>query len=97
MSVDLLVSTDLVGYTLGMKTAVSVPDVVFRKADRYARRKRKSRSQLYAEALVEYLDRHDSDAVTEAMNKALADLGEEAVVDPVIMAATKRLMRKESW
>jgi len=91
------VYADRGGYTLGMKTAISLPDVVFREADRHARRMRKSRSQLYAEALVEYLARHDPDAATEAINQALDDLGEEGVADPVIMAATKRLLRKESW
>jgi metal-responsive CopG/Arc/MetJ family transcriptional regulator len=36
-----------------MKTAVSIPDRIFREAERHARRSKKSRSQLYAEALVE--------------------------------------------
>ncbi|MCL2639912.1 MAG: hypothetical protein FWD53_03610 [Phycisphaerales bacterium] len=82
-----------------MKTAISLPDVVFREADRHARRMRKSRSQLYTEALEEYLARHAPDAATEAINQALADLGQEGKegVDPVIMAATKRLWQKEPW
>ena len=52
-----------------MKTAISLPDRVFREADRHARRTGKSRSQLYAEALAEYLARHAPDAVTDAMNQ----------------------------
>ena len=86
-------------YTFGMKTAISVPDIVFREADRHARRVRKSRSQVYAQALAEYLARHAPDAITEAMNQvcdALDQEGEE-VSDPVVIAATKRLWRKESW
>src|SRR4051812_18924866 len=55
------------GHTVGMKTAVSLPDRVYREAEGYARRTRKSRSQLYAEALAEYLARHAPDEVTEAM------------------------------
>jgi metal-responsive CopG/Arc/MetJ family transcriptional regulator len=54
-----------------MKTAVSLPEQVFRAAERHAKRTRKSRSQLYAEALSEYLDRHSPDEVTEAMNHVL--------------------------
>ena len=38
------------GYTTGMKTAVSLPDRVYQEAEGYAKRTRKSRSQLYAEA-----------------------------------------------
>ena len=59
-----------------MKTAVSLPDSVFRAAERHAHRARKSRSQLYAEALAEYLARHAPDEVTEAMNKVVAQLPE---------------------
>jgi metal-responsive CopG/Arc/MetJ family transcriptional regulator len=34
-----------------MKTAVSIPDEVFEEADRLARRMKKSRSQLFANAV----------------------------------------------
>jgi hypothetical protein len=36
-----------IGYTPGMKTAVSLPDVLFEEAEMFARRLKKSRSQLY--------------------------------------------------
>ena len=39
------------GHTFGMKTAISLPDDLFLAAERQAKRTRKSRSQLYAEAL----------------------------------------------
>lgn len=63
------------GYTKGMKTAVSLPDVVFRAAEQLARRAHKSRSQLYADALTEYLARHAPDEVTKAMNGVVDRLG----------------------
>jgi len=44
-----------------MKTAVSIPDDVFEKAERHARRMGKSRSQLYNHALAEYVARHAPD------------------------------------
>jgi mRNA interferase MazF len=40
-----------------MKTAVSVPDNVFERAEKLARRMRKSRSRFYSDALVEYVAR----------------------------------------
>lgn len=55
-----------------MKTAVSIPDDLFRRADAYANRSGKSRSELYREALDDYLARRDPQAITEALN-ALAD------------------------
>jgi len=83
------------GYTQGMKTAISIADSVFRKAEYYARRKKKSRSELYTEALAEYLARHDVDAVTEAMNKAIEEAGEAA--DPFVEAASRRVLKRTQW
>ena len=40
------------GYTCGMKTAVSIPDDVFEKAEHLARRMKKSRSRLFSNAVV---------------------------------------------
>jgi hypothetical protein len=44
-------------FTPDSKTAVSIPDAIFRAVDRHARKTRKTRSQLYTEALSEYLSR----------------------------------------
>ena len=40
-----------------MKTAISIPDDIFVTADRLAKRMRKSRSQLYSDAVAEYYRR----------------------------------------
>ena len=45
------------GDTSTMKTAVSLPDDLFRLAEAAARRLGVSRSELYANAIAEYLDR----------------------------------------
>ena len=55
-----------------MKTAVSIPDEVFAEADRAAERLGWSRSQLYARAVGEFLERQGEDPVTAALD-ALAD------------------------
>jgi metal-responsive CopG/Arc/MetJ family transcriptional regulator len=78
-----------------MKTAVSVPDELFEAAERQAERTKKSRSQLYAEALAEYLARHAPDEVTEAMN-AVADRLPEPT-DPFVAAASSRTLRRSEW
>jgi hypothetical protein len=83
------------GYTLGMKTAVSVPDDVFHAAERHARRVRKSRSQVYAEALAEYLTRHAPDEITEAMNQVVDELDGE--VDAFVVAAARRTLARTEW
>ncbi len=78
-----------------MKTAVSLPDDVFRQAERQARRTKKSRSQLYSEALTEYLARHAPDEVTEAMNRVLDQLEQPA--DPFVSVATRRILERSEW
>ena len=83
------------GYTASMKTAVSLPDELFQAAERHARRSRKSRSRLYAEAIAEYLDRHGADEVTEAMDRVVDRLGESACDDFVSRAAQRTFERSE--
>ena len=78
-----------------MKTAISIPDEVFRTAERHARRARKSRSQLYAEALSEYLARHAPDEVTEAMNQVVDQLNEPN--DLFVTAAARRILERTEW
>jgi hypothetical protein len=83
------------GYTFGMKTAVSVPDDVFAKAERLARRMKKSRSELFSNALAEYIARHAPDQVTEIMNQVCAEIGSEA--DPFVAAASRRVLKRAEW
>jgi metal-responsive CopG/Arc/MetJ family transcriptional regulator len=78
-----------------MKTAVSIPEAVFRDADRLARRTGKSRSQLYGEALREYVARHAPDEVTEAMNRACEKAG--AGPDEFVAAAARRALERVEW
>ena len=84
------------GYTTSMKTAVSLPDDLFRAVERHAKRQRKSRSQLYAEALAEYLARHSPDEVTEAMDRVVERLA-ELRPEPFLAAATRRVFERSEW
>ena len=79
-----------------MKTAVSLPDAIYDGAERHARRTRKSRSQLYAEALAEYLARHAPDEVTEDMNAVVDQLGPSAS-DPFVVGAVRRRLESVEW
>jgi metal-responsive CopG/Arc/MetJ family transcriptional regulator len=79
-----------------MKTAISVPDDVYREAERHAKRTRKSRSQLYAEALKEYLARHAPDEVTARMNEVLEEVGQTGP-DPFVGGAARRVLEAVEW
>lgn len=79
-----------------MKTAVSLPDHLFRAAELQARRAKKSRSQLYAEALAEYLARHAPDEVTDAMNRVIERVGDSGP-DPFLAEAAGRALERSEW
>jgi predicted transcriptional regulator len=78
-----------------MKTAVSIPDEVFRGAERLARRSKKSRSQLYSEAIRDYVARHASDEVTEAVNRVCDQLGDQK--DPFLVSAARHVLARSEW
>jgi predicted transcriptional regulator len=83
------------GYTAGMKTAVSVPDDLFDRVDRLARRTRRSRSEVYSAALREYVARHDTDEITAALDRAVADAGSSP--DRFAMEAARRTLVMSDW
>jgi metal-responsive CopG/Arc/MetJ family transcriptional regulator len=78
-----------------MKTAISLPERIFREAERFARRVRKTRSRLYAEAIAEYLARHAPNDITESMNQVCDRIG--LSIDHFQVKAALHLLAKESW
>ena len=78
-----------------MKTAVSIPDEVFEEAERLARRTKKSRSRLFSDALREYLARRTPEKITQAMDAALAEIGEED--RGFSKSASHRVLQSSEW
>lgn len=83
------------GYTYGMKTAISIPDAVFDSAEKLADRMKKSRSQVYTEAVKEYVARHDSDTVTEQINAVCDEV--DTRPDPLLTEAARRILSRTEW
>ncbi len=75
-------------YTFGMKVAVSIPDPIFDDAEALARRLNISRSKVYARALKEFVANNNGPSLTEQINAALDEIGEEP--DPVLLRAGAR-------
>jgi len=78
-----------------MKTAVSIPDDFFARAERLARRTGKSRSRLFRDAIREYVARHAREEVTEAMDRVCADLG--PATDEFVSLAGRRALERSEW
>ncbi|MBZ5521454.1 MAG: hypothetical protein LAP21_04270 [Acidobacteriia bacterium] len=78
-----------------MKTAISLPDDLFRQAETTARRLKISRSQLYATAIAEFLDRRRTSKVTERLNEIYSQ--EPARLDPALNLAQLKSLKSDSW
>jgi metal-responsive CopG/Arc/MetJ family transcriptional regulator len=78
-----------------MKTAVSIPDEVFEKVERLARRARKSRSEVFSDALREYVARHAPDEVTDSFNQVCDRVGEQNAA--FVRTAARRILEKAEW
>jgi metal-responsive CopG/Arc/MetJ family transcriptional regulator len=78
-----------------MKTAISIPDDVFEGAERLAKRTRKSRSQLFSDAVREYVARHAPEDVTEAMDRVCAAL--QSQPDGFAANASRRTLKRIEW
>ena len=78
-----------------MKIAISIPDSVFQAAEKHAKRMGKSRSQLFSEAMIEYLERHTPDEITRMLNETLETVGN--MDDAFIRKASHRLLGRSEW
>jgi metal-responsive CopG/Arc/MetJ family transcriptional regulator len=57
------------GYTANMKTAISIPDPIFELAEKTARKMKLSRSELYSQALAEFLSKRQPEKITQALDE----------------------------
>ena len=78
-----------------MKTAISLPDDLFNAVERLVHRSRRHRSEVYADALREYVARHAPDEITEALDRVVADIGESTDDEFVSAAARQTLANTE--
>lgn len=83
------------GYTFGMKTAVSIPDDLFYQADALANRLGKSRSEVYREALADYVARRQQGAVTRALDVIADELSAER--DSFADEAARQALERSEW
>ena len=78
-----------------MKTAVSVPDDVFDRAEVLAKHLKLNRSQLFSRALAEFVSRHAPEEVTDALNRVCAELADER--DEFAVQAASRTLGRSAW
>lgn len=80
-----------------MKTAISIPDAVFEEAERLARQRGLSRSELYATAVAEYVRSQKVLGVRERLDAIYGAHPEESELDAVTRALQRRSLSNETW
>jgi len=78
-----------------MKTAISIPDNIFKAADQYAKKHGVSRSQLFTNAVALFLKQHPSDHITKQLNKVYSS--NSADLDEALSKMQFSSIQKEEW
>ena len=82
-----------------MRTAISIPDPLFRAAEELARETGRSRDDLFAEALSEYVARRapraSDEEITARLNRVCAEA--DTAPDGFLREMQARSIPKEDW
>ncbi|MDX2307033.1 MAG: CopG family transcriptional regulator [Hyphomicrobium sp.] len=81
-----------------MKTAVSIPDDLFKRAEAEAKRRGVSRSKLYQEALEMHLAQKRSAELKRRINKSIEKYGDPSEgMEPWLDASLKSILENSEW
>mgnify|MGYP001605620637 FL=1 len=78
-----------------MKTAISIPDAIFREAEAVAQRLGISRSELYAKAVDSFIAAQRNEGVTELLNRVYST--ESSAVDAVLSRLQVNSLPHDEW
>ena len=82
-----------------MKTAISLPDTLYEKAEETASYMGIPRSKLFALALEEYISRYNGKMITEKINKAYEkiDIKEFEPHQNIVLESVRNLTKNDTW
>jgi metal-responsive CopG/Arc/MetJ family transcriptional regulator len=78
-----------------MKTAISIPDDLFRTADKTARKLGLSRSALIQRALIDFLESQNQKSIVEKLNKVYSKI--DSSIPMEIQEYQRSTIQKEDW
>jgi hypothetical protein len=85
------------GYTKAMKTAVSLPDRLYKDAEKAAKSMGIPRSQLFAQALEEFITHHTKEDITGILNKVYSNGSDTSDVENVSIERIRELTKNDTW
>jgi metal-responsive CopG/Arc/MetJ family transcriptional regulator len=78
-----------------MKTAISIPDKMFRSADALAKRLGMTRSQLYTNAIAEFMSKHQSRHLTSRLDAVYSE--EDSSLSSNLVRLQLKSLPHEEW
>ncbi len=80
-----------------MKTAISIPEDLFRVAEQAAKRLGVSRSEFYRRAIGAFLHGNNDELITDALNEVYDDQAGKGYVDPTLLQMQLASLEQEEW
>ncbi|PJZ29622.1 MULTISPECIES: ChpI protein [Leptospira] len=82
-----------------MKTAISIPDELFKTAEKTAKKLGIPRSQLFAKALEEFIQSHSKESITEKLNKVYSSKSKETKnnIADLSIESLRKSLKNDSW
>jgi metal-responsive CopG/Arc/MetJ family transcriptional regulator len=80
-----------------VKTAISIPDTIFEDAERLAKRRGWSRSELYAHAVSDFVKAQRFLGVRERLDAVYGKHSEDSTFDPLLDQMQSQSLPKEEW
>ena len=78
-----------------LKTAISIPENIFIKAEETARNLGMNRSRLFTAAISEFIEKHREGEVTTKLNELYAE--ESSRIDPTLTGMQVTSLAQEIW
>jgi metal-responsive CopG/Arc/MetJ family transcriptional regulator len=85
------------GYTASVKTAVSIPDALFREAETLAKKRGMSRSELYATAIAQFVKDERFLGVREQLDAVYGVAPAESELDAKVASMQSQSLPTEKW
>ncbi len=80
-----------------MKTAISIPDNLFKEAEITTKQLGLSRSQLYVKAIKEFIERHNKKRITEKLNSVYSQNKITPESNEIGIESLREATRDDSW
>ena len=80
-----------------MKTAISIPEEIFKEAERAAKKLGVSRSELYAKAVLDFVERYRRDNLTEKLNEVYSNNESISKLDPNLATMQTQSLKRDKW